>query len=435
MRAGDFSIGLRATLAIFTVALFVTSTWAADHEKVLHSFGKRTDGNTPHAGLVGDGADNLYGTTAAGGIHGRGTVFELTPTEGGDWTETVLHSFKGAPDGQQPEGVLILDVAGNLYGTTEEGGIYGGIYSGGTVFELSPRQGGGWTETVLHSFGNGTDGAGPRAGLIFDADGNLYGTTSFGGIHGAGTAFELSPREGGGWTETVLHSFGNGTDGGNPHAGLIFDAAGNLYGTTALGGIHGSCGYGCGTVFELSPRQGGGWRETVLHSFNNNGSDGYHPRADLIFDAAGNLYGTTSKGGSYFCYDGRSYGCGTVFELSPRQGGGWRETVLHSFDKNELEGYYPYAGLIFDAAGNLYGTTNAGGVPHGAGAVFELSSREGGGWTATVLHTFGNGTDGTRPESGLIFDAAGNLYGTTVRGGIHTGLCLYGCGTVFELTP
>ena len=438
MRASNLSIGLRATLAILTLALFVTGTCAAQQETVLHSFGNGNDGAFPEAGLIFDSAGNLYGTTYGGGIHcpdvgGCGTVFELSPREGGGYTETVLHSFGNGTDGQYPQASLILDGVGNLYGTTSGGGIHTSCSNGygpgcGTVFELSPREGGGYTETVLHSFGNGTDGQYPQAGLVMDGAGDLYGTTYGGGIYtscsngygpGCGTVFELSPREGGGYTETVLHSFGNGMDGQNPYAGLILDSQGNLYGTTYYGGT--DCApYGCGTVFELSPREGGGYMETVLHSFGN-GTDGENPYASLILDSHGNLYGTTYYGG---IHDG-----GTAFELSPREGGGWTETVLHSFG-NGTDGSEPYAGLILDSHGNLYGTTYYGGIHLYWGTAFELSPREGGGYTETVLRSFDyNGTDGARPEGGLIMDTAGNLYGTTYSGGIH------GYGTVFEITP
>jgi uncharacterized repeat protein (TIGR03803 family) len=272
---------------------------------------------------------------------------------------------------------------------------------------------------VLYSFcswTNCTDGRQPQAGLIFDAAGNLYGTTAFGGYYGLqtgyGTLFELTPAGGGSWTEQVVHNFNHDfTDGDEPYAGLIVDAAGNLYGTTSGGGT-----IGYGTVFELTPTGGGTWTE-VLHSFGD-GTDGLYPWAGLIFDAAGNLYGTTSEGGTY---DG-----GTVFELTPAAGGGWTEKVLHSFG-NGNDGAYPhYAGLIFDAAGNLYGTTSGGGT-YGGGTVFELTPAGGGSWTETVLHSFGNGTDGAEPYAGLVFDAVGNLYGTTLGGGT------YNYGTVFEL--
>ncbi len=282
-------------------------------EKVLHSFDVNgVDGAFPDSGLVADAAGNLYGTTSAGGIYGScgqykcGTVFELTPAEDGIWTEKVLHSFNlNGQDGAYPEASLIIDLGGNLYGTTWTGGIH---YLG-TAFELSPTEGGGWAEKVLHSFGNGDDGASPGGGLTFDAAGNLYGTTGDGGIHHDGTVFELTPRQGGGWAEKVLHSFGNGTDGISPAYGsLTFDAAGNLYGTTSGGGIH-----GYGTAFKLTPQQGGEWQETILHSFGN-GTDGAVPEEGLIFDAAGNLYSTTTYGGIHDCDDGP---CGTAFEITP----------------------------------------------------------------------------------------------------------------------
>jgi uncharacterized repeat protein (TIGR03803 family) len=321
--------------------------------------------------------------------------------------ERVLYSFSGGTDGGSPAGGLIFDGAGNLYGTTNGGGTY----SGGTVFELSPAAGGGWTETVIHSFGNGTDGNGPEAGLIFDAAGNLYSTTNGGGTYNGGTVFELTPQAGGGWTETVIHSFGSGTDGAGPWAGLIFDAAGNLYSTTKGGGT-----YNGGTVFELTPQAGGGWTEQVLHSFQG-GADGAQPYAGLIFDAAGNLYGTTYFGGAYGYY-------GTVFDLTPAAGGTWTEKVLYNFS-GFPDGINPVGGLIFDGTGNLYGTTYLGGT-YGKGTLFELTPAGGGTWTEQVLHNFGNGNDGATPSSGLITDTAGNLYGTTPDGGS------YFRGTVFR---
>jgi uncharacterized repeat protein (TIGR03803 family) len=329
--------------------------------------------------------------------------------------EKVLHSFNNdGKDGTKPVAGLVFDSRGRLYGTTAEGGAYG-YY--GTVFELTPTAGGSWTEKVLHSFNdNGKDGYNPYAGLIFDASGNLYGTTGYGGAYGYGTVFELTHSAGIGWTEKVLHSFNdNGTDGRNPVAGLVFDAAGNLYGTTYRGGAH-----GYGTAFELTPTGSGSWTETVLHNFNYDGKDGYFPGASLIVDASGNLYGTTEYGGLY------SYG--TVFELTPTAGGSWMETVLHNFGYIP-DGSIPYAGLIVDASGNLYGTTYAGGV-YGYGTAFELTPTGGGSWTETVLYNFdNNGGDGASPPARLIFDSAGNLYSAGEFGGA------YSYGTVFELTP
>ena len=429
-------LGLRTVVAIFTVALFATGICAAQQETVLHSFGSVvTDGVQPWSALISDSAGNFYGTTSYGGVHGTGTAFKLSPTGGGAWTETVLHSF-GNPatqDGANPYAGLIFDSAGSLYGTTSTGGVHCAPGGCGTVFEMSPNGSGGWTETVLHSFGNGTDGQDPNAGLIFDAAGNLYGTTVAGGIHGEGTLFELSPNGSGGWTETVLHSFGNPAthDGLGPDAALVFDTAGNLYGTTVGGGIHISCGQGigCGTVFEMSPNGSGGWTETLLHSFGN-GTDGWYPYSNLVFDTAGNLYGTTHSGGIHLsCAEGES--CGTIFEMSPNGSGGWTETVLHSFG-NGTDGTGPWGGVIFDTAGNFYGTTYSGGIhcaPYGCGTAFEMSPNGNGGWTETVLHSFGNGSDGSSPVDSLIFDASGHLYGTTSGGGVH------GEGTAFELTP
>ena len=421
-----------ATATVLALTVFLTQPAqaqtlpaAAWMEKVLHNFNNNgTDGYYPRASLISDAAGNLYGTTIYGSTDGVGTVFELTPTTGGGWTEQVLHSFGNGTDGGEPRASLIFDAAGNLYGTTYGGGIYCHSIGGcGTVFELTLTAGGNWTEAVLYNFGSFTDdGYEPSASLIFDAAGNLYGTTQFGGIHGWGTVFELTPTTGGGWSEQVLYNFcaqtNCSTDGFLPSAGLIFDAAGNLYGTTTLGGTD-----GVGTVFELTPTGGGGWSEQVLLNF---GTGGAFPQAGLIFDAAGNLYGTTSEGGTNI---------GTVFELTPNVGGGWTETVLHNFGSG-TDGSYPYAGLIFDAAGNLYGTTQYGGTYNscsgGCGTVFELTPTAGGKWTEQVLLNF-NGTGGANPYAGLIFDAAGHLYGTTQL--TYYNCSGFYCGTVFELMP
>ena len=393
-------------------------------EQVLYQF---ISNGSPEGSILFDTAGNLYSTTAGGtsfcGTYGYGQVFELTagPTaRSGRWVEKSLHGFNfNGADGVCPEAGLIFDAAGNLYGTT----VGGGTYNAGTVFELTPAGGGVWTEKVLHSFvGNSSDGWWPSDGLIFDAAGNLYGTTTTGGTSvysctgGCGTVFELSPAADGSWTERVLYNFGGPPDGAVPHDGLIFDAAGNLYGTTYAGGAY-SCGQyanGCGTVFELSPIGDGNWAESVLWSFGN-GEDGAIPTAGLIFDTAGDLYGTTGAGGSG--------GGGTVFELSPSQG--W-EQVLYNFRNTypPMDGVGPEGGVIFDALGNLYGTTELGGSQD-SGTVFELSPSGGGTWTEQLLYNFDGGS-GAIPWAGLIF-RGGNLYGTTTQGGN------YGNGTVFEL--
>jgi uncharacterized repeat protein (TIGR03803 family) len=297
MKFKAWSIGFEATFAILTLALFATGTCAvAQDETLLYSFGSHLkDGKTPIACLIFDGSGNLYGTTSTGGPDNGGIVFELTPTSGGGWTETLLHNFNHET-GAELRGGLIFDGAGDLYGTTSGGGAH----DSGTVFELTPKTGGGWKNAVLHTF-NGTDGANPAAALIFDAAGNLYGTATAGGAHNHGTVFELMPKSGGGWNEKVLHNFNtNGKDGNNPRSSLIFDAAGNLYGTTVSP---------YGTAFELMPEARGPWTLKALHIFNFNGTDGVEPYAGLIFDAAGNLYGTTSGGGAH--------DSGTVFEITP----------------------------------------------------------------------------------------------------------------------
>lgn len=388
-----------------TQNLSLTATFTGQQDLVTHSFGSGNDGQNPMASLVVDSAGNLYGTTSGGGTNHKGTVFVQSP----NGTETVLHNFGTGNDGQTPLGNLVIDSAGNLYGTTSAGGTYGM----GMVFELSPNG----TETVLYNFGSGTDGQNPNAGMVFDSSGNLYGTTVNGGTFGGGTVFEISPNGSGGWAETGLFSFGGTpTDGLNPHSGLIFDGSGNLYGTTANGGL-----YGGGTAFEMSPNATTNrcCREAPVYSFGASG-DGANPHAGLLFDSSGNLYGTTLNGGTY--------NGGTAFELSS-SGGSWTESGLYSFG-NGLDGKNPYSGLISDTAGNLYGTTANGGL-YSAGMVFELVAdaatnrccRE------APVYSFGIGSDGRNPQAGLVFNSTGALYGTTVSGGV------YGGGTIFGILP
>jgi len=403
-------------------------------EAVLYNFqANGQDGYTPSS-LIADSDGNFYGTTLSGGTAGLGTVFELSPQSGGGWAEAVLYSFQVSPDGNTPFGNLIFDKSGNLYGTTTLGGPCHFVNLGcGTVFELSPQSGGGWSESILFNF-TARDGNYPVAGLVFDNAGNLFGTTEFGGI-GNGIVFELSPQSGGGWAETVLHVFKNdGSDGFYPQSNVIFDMLGNLYGTTGDGGA-GTCSpYGCGTVFELSPQAGGTWAETILHSFQPGSQDGHGPYGGLAIDATGSLYGSTAAGGGVGCLGDQ--GCGTVFELA-LQSGVWTETLLHRFggtDGEEPEGY-----LMFDAAGNLYGTTQGGGkcsLLGGCGTVFKLQQGSSGGWSTRVIYNFRlAGQNGVYPSlTGLAFDTAGNIYGTTGSGGSGSG-CQDGCGTVYEITP
>ena len=405
----------RRTL-VLVLALACTTFATAQTERILYEFGSTAgDGENPMSGLISDPAGHLYGTASYGGdnVNNWGTVFELTPQASG-WTEQLLHTFAGYyTDGSEPWGSLVRDAAGNLYGTT----LNGGNSNFGSIFELTPKAGGGWSERVLLSFnGYPEGGANPKSGLILDAAGNLYGTTTGGGTYPQGTVFKLALQAGGLWKETILHSFtGTPSDGTDPEANLIFDGAGNLYGTTASGGV-----YNYGTVFELSPNASGTWTEKILHSFGG-GSDGKNPSGSLIFDAAGNLYGTTSYGGA-------NTFCGNVFELKRNAHGAWTETILHTFEGYPTDGYASYASLTFDAAGNLYGTTYEGGSAN-SGTAFELVPGADGVWSEVVLHNFGLGTDGIGPVGGLTFGAGGRLYGTTSAGGASNG------GTVFEITP
>jgi uncharacterized repeat protein (TIGR03803 family) len=405
------NVSLLVSTAMLTVLIGILAlapnSAAASKFKTLYKFNGITDGGYPLTSLIFDADWNLYGTTS-GGASNAGTVFKLTPNRDGSWSESVLYRFcpsRPCLDGETPLAGLIFDQGGSLYGTTAGGGVY----DLGTVFKLSPNADGSWTESVLYSFAGGNDGRGPIAGLIFDQVGNLYGDTAWGGVHGVGTVFKLGLNPDGTWTESVLHSFSQ-KEGWEPSASLVFDHSGNLYGTTPHGGR-------AGLVFELSPDSRGRWKEKVLHTFYRG-----QPSGSLIFDQAGNLYGTSSAGDDF-------YRRGFVFQLMPESGGGWKEKVLHYFHR--VDGSAPFGDLTFDVAGNLYGTTVQGGNlnclnGYGCGVVFKLSPDSDGGWKETVLHRF-SGHPGEFPSTGVIFDAAGNLFGTT-SGDDYTTF-----GSVFEI--
>ncbi len=415
---------------ILSLAILVLcSSASAQQYKILCGFGSGADGAGVWDSVVFDTKGNLYGTTSGGGTYGYGTIFELTPNGDGTWAESVLHSFMdNDPDGDEPTGGLATDAAGNLYGTTALGGAY--AYDGGTVFELTPGSGG-WSLTVLHSFpSSSADAIKPYAGLIMDKAGNLYGTAPYGGTNvDGGIVFKLTPGIDA-WAYNVLYSFctqSNCGDGNAPFAGLIADAVGNLYGTTESGGspAAGFCRLpGCGVVFEVSPASGDAWKERVLHKFGSSHNDGEKPGVgNLVFDNSGNLYGTTFVGGKTGC----TTGCGTVFKLTRESNGQWQETMLYDF-KNGPTGNGPGAGVVIDQAGNLYGTTGYGGsAACDCGVVYKLAPGPGGTWTYSVLHTF-TGPDGFFPDANLIL-RNGNLYGTTAAGGPHGG------GVVFEVIP
>lgn len=396
---------------ILTVICIATAD--AQTFTVLHTFEGITgakDGKYPYGALIWGPGGNLYGTTQlGGGTANAGTVFQVSPSG----QESVLYSFRNAPDGKMPQGALLLGPDGTLYGTTNKGGSAGF----GTVFKLV-NVNGTYHETLVYSFQGGSDGAYPSSGLVFDAAGDLYGTTFYGGgtgcfSLGCGTVFKIDTTG----QETIVYAFGGVPDGANPYRGLVEDSAGNLYGTTTAGGS-----YNQGTVFTLNPNG----QETILHSFAGP-PDGAAPYAGLFLDAAGNLFGTTQSGGANaaLCY---GFGCGTVFEVKSTG----EEVVLYSFGnwKNER---YPQGGVIEDKAGNLYGTTVGLGNTsieckfyEKCGTVFKLHPNG----TLITLYRFTNSGDGAFPEDSLIFDASGNLYGTT-QGNATTG----SYGNVFQLTP
>ncbi len=413
---GTFRLAIRLICvpAVLAVAFPVTIASAFEQpEKVLYNFLSTGTAFDPDGPVVFDQAGNLYGTAEFGGPANAGAVFELRPKARGGWSEKTLYNFQ---DGEgYPLGGVVIDSAGNLYGVT----ISGGPYQQGLVFELMPQSNGGWKKKIIHVFGKGNDIGFPQAGLIFDGVGNLYGVS--GGANSLGAVFKLMPQANGSWKEKLLHNFSS-AEGNFLNASLIFDAAGNLYGTTSGGGA-----YGQGTVFELQRLADGGWKERTLYDFKNDGVDGTIPSGSLVFDASGDLYSTTEFGGAH--------NWGTVFQLEPGLGGKWTERIIHSFNLDGVDGVEPLSGLTIDAARNLYGTTFDGGIylGHGGnfyhGTVFEISPDAGDGWTEKVLHSFGNGTDGGAPLTNLTSDAFGNLFGSTLGGG--TG----GEGTVFEVKP
>lgn len=383
-------------------------------------------------------------------------------------SETVLYTFQLGTDATSPQSSLVADGKGNLYGAGDTGGsgsCNGIVGNCGAIFRLSPptASGGSWTEAVIYNFGsNANDGYFPADGLIFDQQGNLYGTTVLGGsgtcAGGCGTVFELSPpsTSGGPWTETILHNFHGGAgDGANPFARLVFDAQGNLYGTTKGGGSGFCSGYPglCGTVFRLSPpvRKGGSWKNRILHSFGN-GYDGISPVSPLLVDDAGVLLGTTSQGGAQACGSGGfQNGCGVVFQLTPppTASGQWTE-ILYKIPSQQ-RGAFIYGGLARAHNGKLYAAAVAGGTGQcmdelgftvGCGVVFELTPPAPGShnWHASTIYNFTGLGDGAEPMSSLVVDKSGNIYGSAVAGG-GLGVCPPGiihvrtCGTVFRLTP
>jgi uncharacterized repeat protein (TIGR03803 family) len=365
-------------------------------DKIIYSFSGAADGNEPlFSGVVPDKEGNFYGTTYAGGAFKYGTVFKVDASG----NETVLHSFGEKNDGRSPIAGVVIDPTGHLFGTTSEGGIKSGKCEKGCgiVFEIEPNG----NEKILHGFSAGTDGAGPFGDLIRDQAGNLYGTTELGGAFGCGTIFKVSASG----AYTILYSFAGQPDAQNPEAGLIRDEAGNFYGTTASGGV-----YNYGSVYKFDSSG----HETVLHSFaGGQESDGEAPVAALFRSRNGDLYGTTYVGG---------WGIGTVFKLDPNG----NETILHNFGNAENDGAYAESPLASDSEGNLYGTTIQGGtfgLP--GGIVFEISAQG----EYSIVYNFGGKADGSSPDGPLLAGPDGSFFGTTSSGGKS------GPGTVFQLIP
>lgn len=356
-------------------------------EIVLHSFNLPWQGASPTAGLISDSAGNLYGTTYYGDRAAGGMVYRLDHAG----HETVLYRFTGGSDGGNPYAGVIRDSAANLYGTT----FYGGSSNAGAIYRIDPNG----HEAVLYSFTGGNDGRYPFGGVVRDSAGNLYGTTYIGGASGNGVVYKLDPSG----NLAVLHNFSGGTDGMWPFAGVVLDTSGNLYGTARNGGS----GFG-GIVYRLDPAG----NETVLHNFSGGGVDGWGPQSGVILDADGNLYGTTSYGGT-------TNNGGSVFKVDPAG----MATLLYSFTAG-ADGGHPNGGLVRDAAGTLYGTTLAGGAAN-QGVVFKLDAAG----VETVLYNFTGAADGGAPYAGVMLDKAGQLYGTTYAGGGAN------AGVVFKLKP
>ena len=413
-------LSLRALFATIVAILFASSLSAFSQvENTIYAFTNGIDSGGPWS-LISDGHGNFFGTT----VSGTGTVFELSPTTGGGWTLTTIYTFpNGNPANPRS---LVMDHSGNLFGVSENGGTK----DLGTIFKLAPDGSGGWTHSTLYEF-HGSDGEGPTGSLALDSAGNLYGTTINGGkcsssATGCGVAFELSPQSGGSWTETVLHNFGSSSqDGQTPFGGLARDAQGNLFGTTSVGGKPGCSTTTCGTIFELT-QVAGKWSEKILHYFNS--TDGAFSYATPVLDASGNIYGTTYMGGAN--------DAGTVFKLA-RSSAGWQIQVVHSFN-SFASGEFPVSGVTLDSAGNIYAATQDGGPSGspcktgngvaGCGSVWQFAPSGSGQWTSKLLHVFSGGSDGRMLNQRVIV-SKGGIFGTATYGGVD------GFGTIFEITP
>jgi uncharacterized repeat protein (TIGR03803 family) len=416
----------RMLSALLIAATFgLTTTSFAATYKILYTFSGYSDGALPEGTLIFDGQGNLYGTTTAGGTYQGGTVFELTPESDGTWTKTVLYNFNGPGDGNSPLGGLLMDRHGNLYGTAQEAGITNANCSigCGTAFALLKGTEG-YTYKVLHSFHGMPDGALPSGPLVADAAGNLYGTTVSGGVNdvcfeGCGTVFQLQ-RTADGWKEQVIHTFTNlFSDGAYPAGTLAIDSAGALYGSSIVGGLT-----GYGTVFAMRAGAAGTWTENILYNFcSDDGCADGNAAAGGVTLANGGLAGTAQYGGS------APGDYGSFFILTPSS----EHWSIDFFNFDTTDGAAPISPLLY-FAGNFYGVTEQGGNQNdacnlslGDGVVFEVAEQDGA-FNETMLHTF-SGSDGCGPIGGLVADKNGNLFGTTAFGGSSND------GVVFEITP
>src|SRR5271165_1464902 len=415
LRSPAFGVSLSAAtvaLAIlFALTVVTPPAVQAQTYGVIYAFSGDPDGAGPYAGLTMDRGGKLYGTTHSGNSGTNwGNVYQLQH-KGSGWVFNPLGVFDGTLSARAvfgPDGLIYSTSPNNIAGY-----VYGYVFNMRPGVKACTAAICPWNISLLYAFSGAADGGSPRYGdLNFDQAGNIYGTTPAGGS-GSGVVYEMM-HSGPAWTEQPLYTF-SGPDGAQPYAGVIFDNAGNLYGTTSQGGA-----YGYGTVYELSPA-GNGWTEKVLYSFQG-GSDGSSPIAGLIFDQAGNLYGATENGGSG--------GGGTAFELTP-SGGSWTFNLLYSFNGGTNCG--PRAALVMDGTGNLYGTTFCDGA-NNLGSIFKLTPSSPY-WTYGSLYDFTGGSDGSQPISNVIFDTAGNLYGTASTGGNHSACGSYGCGVVWKITP
>jgi uncharacterized repeat protein (TIGR03803 family) len=441
MRTLRTRIGLFAVI-VLVLTLHCVALWAATPKTViLYNFGGVPDGFAPIGDVISDSSGNLYGVTGWGGdgdincrgVQGCGIVFELIAPSSpkGTWKEQILHTFTAGADGAQSS-TLVMDPHGNLYATSPAGGDltsslctdeFNVPIGCGVVYELS-QQHGVWTQTVLHTF-EGPDGAEPSSALVFDTQGNLYGSTQIGGANGGGTVFEMSPSGDGTWTESVVYSFDSPRGVGifTPAGALVFDSSANLYGTAMGADSNGDGGYG--VIYQL---QSGTRQQNTLYSFCC-GTEPYNPHGGLTIDVAGNLYGTTQNGGAVNvrCLDG----CGTIYELS-LDNGVWSYNSLFEFDNGQGVSFFPTAPPLPDSAGNLYGTAESGGG--GCGAVWRLTT----GTKAWAELDYPGSHDPPGlcgPNGTPIVGKFGAFYTTSAAGGPKNKLCSHGCGTVFAVYP